>query len=805
MKPTIICLQLLVLVVVSASAFDFNVSFDFDLKPVPRTFSELDGIRFEYPENEEDVMLLVRGRILRFRDERRQRIDAEAAVMSKALDQPNYLEPMRVRLEKLLDRELEPGFEDRYKVVSEEFSQLGECWRKWAGDVKLVRFHSSAETKERKVKQLYVFDQFRYLDSGNEWALIPPFLDNAAGMDGFDLDPDNVEPLILDLPLLYRPGKSAGEAAAWISPFLDDVPKLLHGPMPKKIGVVALEWWQERLILGELGFLFTEDDSVLKPAVARLLFAANQLLSHGPDQYNQKLPKIFLFHVPDEEATPQLLDEFAKMEMRADYSEGPKWKRQLIRNLVGISMVRLIDGPPKLLQDFQEAGLETPEGGFDWASFEAAIDEVYDGEKLLEKQFLKERDQLIQSLEARLAKLEADKNPAAAAEEPAAELHPLQKARLTKKFGDYTFTCSPDLEGVVEEAGPEYAEVLKRGQAAIVEALDQQEHARIRFDDEDLEALRAYGIEADPEILRGFGGYGEMLANPNTFIKRLTSGRKLNVWAKADLREILKAGGHQPNFVYKEDEDTVSFVYHFKQDFGNFKELTPESLDEAISMMAPPIEWPIILPDEYDPAAAEADKLAIFRAEAEDTLKGYRDGDPAAMESLLGGGMRFLTPELAEFIAIHEAVELYLVHNIIASPERRWFCDGLANWVAIQEVERRRGEGKGRAAFEEAFPSDRYHDIFFGKLRLMDWPALEDVKSGKATPPTKGEDGACYYFSTVVLEAALEGQDSEFLNSWLAEIQKTSINRANIDAVIGAYNQLTDGDLRKIVTEMVGR
>ena len=124
----------------------------------------------------------------------------------------------------------------------------------------------------------------------------------------------------------------------------------------------------------------------------------------------------------------------------------------------------------------------------------------------------------------------------------------------------------------------------------------------------------------------------------------------------------------------------------------------------------------------------------------------------------------------------------------------------MANWIAIQDVNRRYGAGKGAEAFAKNFPAAdlRKHAA---KVNLLAWPTAEDVDNHSR--PDVENAPAHYYFATLVIEKACEGRDAGFVKSWLDEIRRTPRNRANSGTVLAAYRKLTGKDLNEIIAEVV--
>ena len=138
---------------------------------------------------------------------------------------------------------------------------------------------------------------------------------------------------------------------------------------------------------------------------------------------------------------------------------------------------------------------------------------------------------------------------------------------------------------------------------------------------------------------------------------------------------------------------------------------------------------------------------------------------------------------------------------MIASADRRWFCEGVANLLAIRACDRQLGEPGGNAGlkvFESLFdPASSGKRA--AEIDLAAWPAVENEPQKKDDALTR----AHYYFATRVLLAATEGRDEAFLKTWIAKIRETSWNRANAATIIAAYDELTGTSLRDLIKKTV--
>jgi hypothetical protein len=147
-------------------------------------------------------------------------------------------------------------------------------------------------------------------------------------------------------------------------------------------------------------------------------------------------------------------------------------------------------------------------------------------------------------------------------------------------------------------------------------------------------------------------------------------------------------------------------------------------------------------------------------------------------------------------ISIHsllqEAVETALVENYIASKDRRWFCAGVACYVAYKVIEDKVGP-------EAAL---RYYDIdaqlpLYGDMKpvanLEKWALAEDQ-----SPEIRGmrANQANTVFAAEVFFNLTAQHGPEFIPKLLAEIGKTRRDKANLKTIYRAYKNLQHEELR---------
>jgi hypothetical protein len=275
---------------------------------------------------------------------------------------------------------------------------------------------------------------------------------------------------------------------------------------------------------------------------------------------------------------------------------------------------------------------------------------------------------------------------------------------------------------------------------------------------------------------------------------------------------FLKGGGKLPDFSLSPNGEGVSWDVAFLLS-NNLSDATapatagqPDARANVIKRIdaVPHPVYPIILKRGSLPGSLDDPKAvaAAIRAGDEQIFKSVREAaetpETASRDTAMFG--QLFNQQQAWFLVAHETTEWAIVNTVIKSADRRWFCDGMANWVAMQDVDRRFGPGKGAEAFAKSYPADELRKQA-ATVDLRAWPTEEDIKNGSR--PNVENVPAHYYFATLVMQKACEGRGADFVKKWLDEIRKTPLNRANAGTVFAAYQKLTGQDLKSIMSAVV--
>ena len=787
-----------------------------------RESREIDGIRIEFPVEEADLIEVLEPVLEGFHKERRAAVAEEAEALASVYSQEELREKVQQRVAQLCAREkTSESFAARYDAHREKFEDFAAAWERWSGTLGEVYLWNRSGLEEFQVDGpalAFKFPQVSFSDNGSKFGLNVPMIKHLVALDAWDeIDPEQVPHLRIDLPLVYRPGTPVENILAPGIEFLEGLPAFLRKQAASIVGEHLGEWLIEYLLLGEMRAEFFDEetvrDSVLPAALARYLLFIHLAKKDGGEKTMARSPLMFAFVAADGRSPvdAEMVAALMELDPLGKIPEGEAAKRQGARNLITMALVDLTQkgGGMPIFHRFKEEGIAVPEGGFDAASFAAGLDQLHGGEGALASAIADRKEVLRTSFEtARAAKEGAGKAPdPASGAEPGAEQGPVP-GRNSEKFGTITITYPDELAEEVRLLGPEYAELFKAGHEGVkefAETIEPREPLEVR--QEDIDAFGRYGLVADEGVMRGFAAQASYLSNMKSAMVTMLQSDRIQIWFKDDLRELLKAGRKFPDFTYDAETDKVNFNYSWGLDSELGEGVSSaEEFKEKIAAIDPP-NWPIILDraeyEEGAPVASDSSFVEHIRERSEDILAALG----AAAEGELGDeeavGLKMfdlLDEKQVWFTVAHEAAELAILKTVVASSDRRWFCDGLSNWIAIREVDRRFGPGAGEEAFRAMYdPEDL--DPLAAEVDLLKWPTAEDVDSGRA--PEVNSSPAHYYFATLVIEEALANQDEGFVKDWLTEIRKTRWNRASSRTVLAAYKRLSSRDLEAIISEVV--
>jgi hypothetical protein len=793
---------------------------------------DFEGIRIVFPKGEADVVEQLKPALRKFRKERQSMIEAEAKNIADSLSDTEMREMMRKLVSPFLAREtVSDQFNGRWALQAVTMQKLADAWLQWSGDIselqlwrrdELGPFQTRPDGSDDAEGFSHRFPQVSFGKNGSHIAVNPPFLVALIGLDITLKLTKETQPLRLDIPLLYKAGESPEQIAKFGREYLGHLPGFIHEEYARGLGLVASlpQWTFENMFLGEMEADFVERrtaaETALADGLARFLLLVQVLKQDGEEKMMKKIPRLFPFGRGGVDTSDHaaILTTLEKLDPLGNVERANVTERIYARNLIALTLLEIARKEATqapILHKFKKAGVEIPAGGFTMKSFTDAVDAAYGEKGFFAGKVAAKKAETFEQLRKGFARQEeqAKEGVPPAVNPPAAPA--AMPGRQSAKFGALTITFPPELKAAVEIVGPEYAKVLATAREAMEALCKKTPPVAAEVADADSAALRAYGIEPDADMLRQLAVMlGGTMEGPH-LARWFVSGDRMQIWLKEDILAFVKGGGAVPDFTLAPDGEGITWTVRFALS-GNIldsKKMVSSHADalaevtKRLDAMPHPV-YPIVLkrgslPEKLDDPAAVA---AAIRAGERELFGSMRTADqnPEKASGIIASFIPRFGQEQGWFLVAHEVAESAIVNDVIASADRRWFCDGLANWIAIHDVDRRFGAGKGAEVFAKYYDATelRKHAV---KVDLLAWPTAEAVEDGSR--PDVENPMAHYYFATLVIEKACEGRDAKFVKSWLDEIRQTPLNRANNRTVLAAYRKLTGNDLKDIIGEVV--
>ncbi|MEO8351242.1 MAG: hypothetical protein ABI680_05885 [Chthoniobacteraceae bacterium] len=786
---------------------------------------EVDGLTVTYPADEADVIELLIPAITDYWAMRRESAKAEAdaiiELLSDADIRANYREhlPRWLGLESLDEKE----FDDSYDTAMKDIADYAQRWQQWSGDLSSLRIWNNATGEAFKEGERTVFPEISYEATSKEGKMnftIRSAYDNQnMGLDLIRLpkcDDGTTVPIIpfrLDIPLFYAPGTPAEVLATGTRQLMEKFHEGIRGLMPKLVST-AQQGLTESLLQAAIKAHYFTPTAAATPEGAMLIrglaryYLFAQMKSAGKitdDNAAGMLPRFIYFDFPDSDAAQaELLRDLESLDpFSGELREGigdpdPLFvvgSRLVMGTLLKLAQNDHDNGRP-IFQKLRRMDL-IPAGGFDSVdAFTKALEAAYPSR--VQKEFLAARTELLTSIKIKMAGSGSEVEPAP---QPVGEEPPLPD-REKQVFDGLTITHPPALREAIAKLGPELAAARKQARMRIEERINKVATTpTVPIADDTLEIIRTNGIDATRESADFYSSQAATFSNARpALVKMIFEWNAIQVWFKDDLRTLLKEGRQIPGFSYDPATDLVGFLFESTQKVSAPEEAVARESARAL---------PIVLKDRSITDLKDVvDQVAMIRSTDKGVLPLLESADTAS-PALLGlrentaGDEGLLTPDQGLFVSIHELVEADLLRHVIASLDRRWFCEGVANLLAIRACDHQLGATESNAGFK-TFESLYDHNTLSKRapdVDLLNWPASGDESDALKNDSELTQ--AHYYFATRVLLESTKGHGDDFLKTWIAKIRDTPWNRTNAATIIAAYDELTGGSLREVIERTV--
>lgn len=151
----------------------------------------------------------------------------------------------------------------------------------------------------------------------------------------------------------------------------------------------------------------------------------------------------------------------------------------------------------------------------------------------------------------------------------------------------------------------------------------------------------------------------------------------------------------------------------------------------------------------------------------------------------------------AVLILLHETIEVGMVDHYIGSRDRRWFCDGAANFIAWKIARDLAGAEFARQVYNLDADLAKYAPLQ-PQIRLREWPAVEYLgEADRGTELTR----AHYAFAARVFALMARQHGEDLLPRLFREIGRTQRPKVTMHTVERAYATLTRRKLAALIDE----
>ncbi len=327
-----------------------------------------------------------------------------------------------------------------------------------------------------------------------------------------------------------------------------------------------------------------------------------------------------------------------------------------------------------------------------------------------------------------------------------------------------------------------------------------------------------------------FLGYYEMMAElsreAGARVPGLLEPRRMAIWQIDDLKQRLRAGAEISGMSYDPATDQGSYEISGSMNFPDLSARMTELKDAIRSQQVKhtftqnrdgvSASFSLRPPDRYttddsppDPASEESDDApapftglvipVIYHGAfssapdpaAYDSLSALNPESFAAMRSKFSA---FRDPRTV-FVILHETAEAGLVDAIIRSKDRRWLCDGTANYVAWRVAR----DLLGPEFAHHVYNLDaqlRLHAAHQPRIDLTRWAATENQPEDEQESDL---NKAHYAFATrvIFMLAARHGEDA--LAQLWRDVAAVGVKKASAKTFATALRQRYDDNLKKLI------
>jgi|GEM_PF-5317778 len=286
-----------------------------------------------------------------------------------------------------------------------------------------------------------------------------------------------------------------------------------------------------------------------------------------------------------------------------------------------------------------------------------------------------------------------------------------------------------------------------------IEVSPEFKEEAVLYKEDDLDRIAAHlGLtEPSDKMTQIFDNFVDIQLAMETDLSRI------DVYYRKELKRALMRGKSIPGFKYHPESDSINFSFAVtKTEDGDVKKRLFNSL-------------PIVL--GLDSRKSLDTRMAKLR-EIDDQIRMFGEAR-----------RRWLPPY---FIVLHETVEMEIISEMIASDDRRWFADGMANAISLLVLQSRDDEKSLEELLEMNYPEPDGLAERLPSVDLVSWEAAENE--------TKEYLASDYYHlaTLAVLEMIRENGEG-FISRLFSELRLKDRELVDMATVYSIFEEQTGG------------
>ena len=281
--------------------------------------------------------------------------------------------------------------------------------------------------------------------------------------------------------------------------------------------------------------------------------------------------------------------------------------------------------------------------------------------------------------------------------------------------------------------------------------------------------------------------------DPATGSGHTTFGMHLS--GKDDGLKDLAAQRDKLRLQYRMDFETKDGVTTYHGGFGPKIKVNPKSQPKPPGTPPPEMSaaFPVILPDDLSGKPAEEQVASLWDGQGDKSLAAF-----LKIVAGLADRIPEIDPQIA-LMVLHETIELGIVDRYFRGPDRRWFCDGVANYGAWRVLRDLHGVDLANRTHDLGALLQKYAALR-EQADLRKWPAAERQSEEEKQTPL---NSARYIFAERAVALMDEHGGQDILPHLFVEIGKTKPQKVSIKTVEKAWLKLTGTKLDTILAEAI--